>query len=226
MTIYQISTFGDLQDHLGTLLDESHSGAAFWTTIERCRSINAAYFSLYGLAVKLSDGQAPTSKSAALAVVSGTATVAIPTDCHRITAIYYKESETQSYPWRAISPTDQHKWRRSLDRSSKTLAYYLQGANILMVPTPSWSEATKVRIEYVPVPTGLDAANDVPSFPLAHRELIALDAYALLKEKEQEPIGDKILMRRKELMKLFEEDMSRQEQNSRVLSGFSDYNIY
>lgn len=217
--------FSDLQSLLSTLLDDD--GTTFWTTAERQRALNNAYFELYNLGANLSDGMGEEITASTLSQVSGTATIALPSDFYRLVSIYRTDSSNQDVTYRyiPIHPAKQHEFRRLVSPGSYQLGFYFRGSNIVLVPTPSTSAT--LNIEYVPDPTEMSADSDEPLLPVSHRELIAYGALVRLKEKEGvEPSGTTIATYNR-LMSAFERDMeSRQSQDSRRLAGPSGYNIY
>jgi hypothetical protein len=221
-----IQTFTDIKNRLSALLDDESTD--FYTTTDRETAVNAAYFELYDMACRNTDGQGVEATIANLTVVAGTATAALPSGTHKVINIFYKESEDETYEWVAISPAGQHVYRSKIDRDSKQLAYYMRGNNIVMVPTPNWSDATKVFIEYVPEATAMTAGTDEPtSVPLMHRELIAYEAFIRLKEKEGVVPIQTTYDKWRQLRAAFEVSMeSRQLQRSRHLNGDPGYDYY
>jgi hypothetical protein len=224
--VADLVTFADLQALLTTLLDDTSTDLV--TSNDRLRAINGAYYELYDWASRLSDGQGLEAAQANLSLVAGTATAALPTDCFRVIGIYYKEDEDNSYPWIPVTPINQHWYRQRISRSAKRLAYYIRGSNIVIVPTPDYADTTHVFIEYIPDAVNMTADSDTPAgIPKMYRELIGIEAFVRLKEKEGSEPGSAIWEKRKELRAAFERGMEqRQMQSSRRLGGdpgFDDY---
>lgn len=219
-------TLASLKTTLTTLLDDSSTD--FYTSGDRLAALNAAYIELADMACRLTDGQGLEATLETLTVVSGTSTMALPTGTHKVINVFYMDDEDESYEWIAITPSQQHVYRAKIDRSSKQLAYYLRGENMVMVPTPNWSDSTHVFIEYVPIVTAMAVDADVPTaIPDMHRELIAYEAFVRLKEKEGVVPIQTSYDKWRQLRAAFEASMeSRQMQRSRHLTGDPGYEYY
>jgi hypothetical protein len=222
----QVFTFGEVKDFLNTLLDDDTE--SFYTDAERETAVNAAYFEVYNWAADLGDGQGGEINSTNLTITANTGTSTLPANFYRLTEVYYKASETESYSWIPIMPNQQHEYRSRISQGSKRLAFYLRGTKMILVPTPTWGSTTEVFIEYVPWPTArTNDAQTFPGIPLSHVEIIAYLALMRLKEKEGVAPSAGAIDTYNRLKAQFDRDMeNRQRQRSRTLAGRTRYDLY
>lgn len=215
----------DLRAILNTYMDDDTNN--FIDATERTTFLNSAYFDLYNWAESVLDGNGPVVTKTALTVVSGTETIALPPDFYRLVALYYRESDTCRYKWSNISASEQHV-AALMSGSSKQLAFYRRGSNVVAVPTPTWSDSTKLILEYVPNPTAMSDDTDEPTgIPDSHRELIAMKAFMKLKEKEGVDPSASFMVQYKEAMRAFERDMESWQANGPMkVAGPYDFEIY
>lgn len=98
----------------------------------------------------------------------------------------------------------------------------------MVVPTPSWTDSSNLKLAYIGYPTEMTDDSDEPSaIPLTHRELLAYEAAKRLKEKEGVPLGRDAQEVYQRLLQAFERDMeTRTGQRSRRLAGSSGYHMF
>ena len=229
-----VRTLGNIKSVLSYLLDDENTGSTdFYPEATRELAINAAYEELFNEAQELAGGKGPVLSTATLTVTSGQDTIASadgwPDDLQQIVHLYWKESETNSFPWEEIRPDEMHEYRSRISRSNRQLAYYLNSwsAGITLVPTPTFSDSTKLTLIYVAAPITMSDDSDEPVFPKTHRELIAYEAFVRLKEKEGVDPSATAIQKRLELRHRFESDMRKlSAQSADRLAGPANYDIY
>ena len=157
----------------------------------RTRMANIAYFEYYNDLVKAGhQGLLTTPQS--LNLVSGTATVALPSDFFMI----YKLSKVLTSSRKPLNP------KTNLERSVLTSGasagdaylpdYSVQGSNILLQPVPSESKTGGLYLEYFPIATAMTTGSTTPAtgFSAQFHPLIPLKASILIKAtKEDEDVS-------------------------------------
>ncbi len=152
MNLLQIRT-----EALRYLDDDSES---FWDATEINSYINAAYDYYYALAV---DENYPglLSAPAILNIVSGTETVALPSDFFKVKMLE-RVFTTKTVACQYIDRLDGANLLTSTDQSYYVPTWKIVGANIVLEPTPSASYVGGLKLNYWPVSVAMVADIDTP----------------------------------------------------------------
>lgn len=127
-----------------------------------------------------------------ISTVSGTASYALPTDFLKIIKVEARSaSSTSDNDYIRVDRlnigNDYADVRAPLrNYLGPVFGYYLAGNNMVVRPVPDSS--LTIRVWYVPSPTALSAATDVPVIPVVYHELIADYAALEIIRKSGEPI--------------------------------------
>jgi hypothetical protein len=177
-------SLGKLLTNVRNFLNQPNANNSFWSDAELSDYLNKAV-SRYFVEIAHSDEGRFITKTS-LNIVADTETVALPTDCFIVKAV--RRKVTNGY---AIL-----NYRNEIDTSYSTQGgsggdsyqptYYFRANNLVLRPTPNFSETAGLEIEYMQLPEVLLNAGDlltaqvVPIF----KELIEAYAIYLAKEKE------------------------------------------
>jgi hypothetical protein len=157
-------TLGKLIYNVRNLLGQPNPTNSTWTDIELAEYLNEAVRMYFAQVVKHQEGYftTTTDPSSNLSIVSGTETVALPSDCFEVKAVYIQRSNG----WEILS------YQNNLTASFLTNAgasgansfspsYEFRGNSLVLRPTPNFSGSGVLRVDYVQFPEQMVNATDV-----------------------------------------------------------------
>jgi hypothetical protein len=168
------------------MLNQPNASNSFWSDAEITRYLNEA-IRIYYLEITNND-EGFWTKIADLDVVSNVETVALPTDCFEIKAVYkaipngyvvlpYRNMESESYTTQGGS-----------GGSTYFPSYYFRENSIVLRPVPNFSETASLRIEYIYFPDMLSAPGDTMSSNVLPIFKQMVEMYAVYKAKLKESL--------------------------------------
>lgn len=180
------NTLGKYLRTVRNLLNQPNAANSFWSDEELTDYLNEG-IRMYYIEVTNNDEGAWT-KIADLNIVSGTETVALPSDCFEVKALYkavsngyevlpYRNYESESYTTQGGTGTE-----------SYFPAYYFRENNLVLRPVPNFSQTAGLRIEYIYFPDMLQNAGDVASTNIMPIFKQLIEMYAVYKAKLKESL--------------------------------------
>jgi hypothetical protein len=180
------NTLGKYLRTVRNLLNQPNAANSFWSDEELTDYLNEG-IRMYFIEVTGNDEGAWT-KIADLNIVSGTETVALPSDCFEVKALY--KSVTNGYevlPYRNHE-SDSYSTNGGSSAESYFPAYYFRENNLVLRPVPNFSQTAGLRIEYVYFPDMLQNAGDVASTNIVPIFKQLIEMYAVYKAKLKESL--------------------------------------
>lgn len=180
------ATLGSYISAVRALLNQPNAANSFWSDAEITAYLNEA-IRMYFLEVTNND-EGFWTKTSDLTITSDTETVALPSDCFEVKALYkmvnngyvvlpYRNAESDSYTTQGGTGTE-----------TFFPSYYFRENSIVLRPVPNFTQAAGLRIEYIYFPDMLQNAGDTMSnnmLPI-FRQLIEM--YAVYKAKLKESL--------------------------------------
>ncbi len=180
------ATLGSYITSVRNLLNQPNADNSFWTDVELTAYLNEA-IRMYFLEVTNND-EGFWTKTSTLTITANTDTVALPSDCFEVKAVYktvnngyvvlpYRNAESDSYTTQGGSGTETY-----------FPSYYFRDNSLVLRPVPNFTQAAGLSIEYIYFPDVLQNAGDTMSanvLPI-FRQLIEM--YAVYKAKLKESL--------------------------------------
>lgn len=197
---------GEMRARVRYLIDEPTE--TFWLDVELDTYIDAAYNYYYQDLLNANyDGieAAPTN----LNIVSGTSTVALPSDFAKARMLE-RVFSTQTVPLRYVERQEEANIITPMDSSYYLPIWSIIGSNINLEPTPPSSWANGLKLWYFPIPTPMTADAHTPDsgFRAMWHDLIPLRAAVMAKEGKEEADASGILKILQPLETMFHETLS------------------
>ena len=147
---------------------------------ELTRDINASILKFWRLAAKLCPERFHSETPQAVAVVSGTASYALATDCFKVTGVDVQDG---SY-WHALRKFNFAERNSGQQGSAgkRDIRWRIMGTNLLLAPTPKFTGA--IRVYYMPLPEELEDDADTFDGIAGYEEYVILDV--ILKHKSRD----------------------------------------
>jgi len=179
-------TLGSYITAVRDLLNQPDAANSFWSDQELTRYLNEA-IRLYFLEVT-NNNEGFWTKTADLNLVSGTETVALPTDCYQVKAVYMQVN--QGYvvlPYRnAIS--ESYSTQGGTDSNTYFPSYFFRDSSLVLRPTPAYSATGTLRVEYIYFPDVLMQSGDTMSNNMMPIFRQVIEMYAVYKAKMKESL--------------------------------------
>lgn len=180
------STLGSYIVSVRDMLNQPNASNSFWSDAEITRYLNEA-IRIYYLEITNND-EGFWTKTADLNVVTDVETVALPSDCFEVKAVYkavnngfvvlpYRNAESDSYTTQGGSGTD-----------TFFPSYYFRENSIVLRPVPNFSQTAGLRIEYIYFPDMLANPGDVMSANVLPIFKQMIEMYAVYKAKLKESL--------------------------------------
>ncbi len=135
-------------------------------------------------------GEGQFDKTANLNVVSGTETVALPTDCFAIKALYKVQGTVnRRLEYRQNVTQDYDNTSSNTGGATYEPYYYLRANNLVLRPIPGFSETNSLVIEYTAYPSVLVYGGDTLDAGISplFKELVVM--YIVAKAKLQDDLS-------------------------------------
>lgn len=185
-------TLSKLTANVRNMLNSPNASNSFWTDAELADYLNDAVRLYFSEVVQLNEGQFTTQTD--LNIVTDTETVALPTDCFEVKVLFKKV--TNGYIALPYQPSliDNYTTQGGTSSEAYLPAYQFRGNNLVLRPTPNFSETAGLRLEYVQFPETLVNGGDTLSTQVSpiFKELIEM--YAIYKAKLKESMVNGVMM--------------------------------
>jgi hypothetical protein len=207
------------------MLKQKDPTNSFWSEVELISYVNEA-IRLYFLECTINnEGYFTTTTD--LAIVSGSETVALPTDCFEVKNLWksvtngyillpYKNSLTDSYSTQSGGGTD-----------SYLPSYYFRGNNLVLRDTPNFSQTAGLKLEYIQFPDTMIYGGDSMTNQVSpiFKQLIVM--YAVYKAKLSESLANNVNLYAAakqnvdELYTIFKDTISNRSKNPTFVTPFN-----
>lgn len=177
-------TLQNLLTGVRTMLGQRDPLNSYWKDDELTDYINEAVRIYFLECVLANEGYFTTQTD--LNIVANTETIALPTDCFEVKNVWKKV--TNGYivlPYRN-SMVESYSTQGGSSSESYIPSYYFQSNNLVLRPTPNFSETAGIRIEYIQFPDNMVWGGDSMTNQVSpvFKQLIVM--YAVYKAKLRE----------------------------------------
>lgn len=179
-------TLGSYITAVRDLLNQPDAANSFWSDQELTRYLNEA-IRLYFLEVT-NNNEGFWTKVTDLDIVSGVETVALPSDCYQVKAVY--QAINQGYvvlPYRN-DISQSYSTQGGTDSNTYFPAYFFRENNLVLRPTPNYSATGTLRVEYIYFPDVLQQVGDTVSSNMMPVFRQVIEMYAVYKAKMKESL--------------------------------------
>lgn len=186
MAILTKPTLGKLITNVRNLLGQPNSVNSTWTDLEITEYLNEAIRMYFAEVVKNGEGYftVSTDPSSNLSYTANNELVALPVDCFEVRALYIQRSNG----WEIL------EYRNDLTNGFLTNtgaggnntyspAYYFQGNNLVLHPTPNMDGAEQLRLDYVQFPDQMINGGDSMTSQVSPVFKQLIEMYAVYKAK-------------------------------------------
>lgn len=180
------STLGSYIVSVRDYLNQPNAANSFWSDAEITRYLNEG-IRMYFLEVTNNDEGFWTT-TADLNIVSGTETVALPTNCFEVKSVYKKVSNGYVVLPYKNAITDSYATNGGTGGDTYFPSYYFRENNLVLRDTPNYSETAGLRIEYIYFPDQLQQAGDTMSAQVLPIFKQLIEMYAVMKAKTKESL--------------------------------------
>lgn len=186
MATLSAPTLQNLITDTRSFLNQKDPLNSFWTDQELTSYLNEAVRMYFGEVLLNNEGYFTTTSD--LNIVANTETVALPTDCFKVKNLFKKV--TNGYvllPYRN-NLTESFSTQGGTSGDAYFPDYNFRGNNIVLRPTPNFSETSGLRIEYIQFPDQMVNGGDSMTTQVSpiFKQLITM--YAVYKAKLKESL--------------------------------------
>jgi hypothetical protein len=186
MATLSAPTLGKLITNVRNYLNQPDPSNSFWTDQELTEYANEGIRTYFAEVISNVEGHFTTASD--LNIVSGTETVALPTDCFEVRALYkkvnngfeilpYSNDLTLGYSTQGGASTELYR-----------PLYFFRDNNLVLRPTPQFSETAGLRIEYIRFPDTLVNGGDSLSTQISPVFKQLIEMYMVYKAKVKESL--------------------------------------
>lgn len=170
------------------LLNQPREENSFWSNEELIGYLNDGTRTYFLDLSERAEGQ--FDKVTSLDITSGTETVALPSDCYEIRALYKKSGDYYQILNYENNLTQSYSGVSSSSGNGYAPSYYLRGNNLVLRDVPSSSETAGLKLEYTAFPEVLIWGGDsmVSGISPVFKELVIM--YAVYKAKVKEDLNN------------------------------------
>jgi hypothetical protein len=182
-------TLGKLIFNVRNMLGQPNPVNSTWTDAELTEYLNEAVRMYFAEVIANSEGHFTTTTDPAsnLSITANTETVALPSDFFQAKALYIQRSNG----WEIL------QYRNNITTGfisqgggtgSNTYApyYYFMGNNLVLHPTPSFSQAGALRLDYVQFPTTMINGGDSLTNQVSPVFKQLIEKYAIVQAKKKQ----------------------------------------
>lgn len=179
-------TLSKLITNVRNLLNQPNPSNSFWTDLELTEYINEGIRMYFGELVTKNEGYFTAQTD--LNIVADTETVALPTDCYQIRALYKKVNNGYIILPYMNDTTSTYSTQGGADANTYQPAYQFRANNIVLRPIPNFSETAGLRLEYIQFPDTLVNGGDQVTAQVSPVFKQLLEMYAVYKAKMKESL--------------------------------------
>lgn len=179
-------TLGSYITAVRDLLNQPDAANSFWSDQELTRYLNEA-IRLYFLEVT-NNNEGFWTKVSTLNLVSGTETVALPTDCYQVKNVWMQVNQGWNIlPYRN-NVSESFSTQGGTDSNTYAPSYEFRENSLVLYPTPNFSATGVLRIQYIYFPDVLMQSGDTASTNMMPIFRQVIEMYAVYKAKVKESL--------------------------------------
>jgi hypothetical protein len=186
MATLSAPTLVKLLKNVRSLLNQPDRNNSFWTDEDLTTFLNDAVAVYFTEVTHMREGLFNTSTN--LNLVANTESVALPSDCFQIRALYRRVSggyEPLSYMNEVDSA---YSTEGGGSGDAYAPSYFLQGNNIILRPRPGTSETSGLKLDYVQFPETMVNGGDTLTAQVSPVFKQLIEMYAVYKAKLKETL--------------------------------------
>lgn len=168
------------------LLNQPNPSNSFWSDLELTEYINEAIRMYFGEIAIKNEGYFTAVTN--LDIVTDTETVALPTDCYQVRALYKKVNNGYIILPYINDLTNTYSTQGGGDTSTYQPGYFFRANNIVLRPIPNFSETSGLRLEYIQFPDTLVNGGDQMTAQISPVFKQLIEMYAVYKAKLKESL--------------------------------------
>jgi hypothetical protein len=192
MATLSAPTLQSLLFNVRTALNQPDPTNSFWKDEELITHINDGIRLYFTEVIQNNEGYFTTTTS--LNIVSGTDTVALPSDCFKVRALYKNINDGKvMLPYRN-NVTEGYNTTEGNSGPNYFPYYYFQSNNLVLRPTPNFSETSGLYLEYVQFPTVLVDGGDSMTVQVSPVFKQLIEMYAIYKAKLKESMVNGVVV--------------------------------
>ena len=182
MALLQPTTLGRTIQNVRNYLGQPNPVNSTWTDNELKEYINEAVRQYFAQIAKNSDGYFTTTTL--LSVVANVETVALPTDCFEVKALYIQR--TNGYEILEYRNDITNGFLTTVGTSAGNTyspLYFFMGNNLVLHPTPNFSQTNVLRLDYIQFPDQMINGGDAMTNQISPVFKQLIEMYAVWKAK-------------------------------------------
>lgn len=179
-------TLQRLMTNVRNMLNQPDRNNSFWSDDELIEYINEGIRLYFVEITHGNEGQFSTVSN--LNVVSNVETVALPTDCFEIRALYKKRSDGFDHVIYDNTLNVDYSTQGGTDGNTYSPTYFFRGNDIVLRPIPNFSETASLRLEYIQFPETLINGGDVLTSQVSPVFKQLIEMYSVYKAKIKESL--------------------------------------
>lgn len=212
------------------MLNISDPTNAFWTPEELTEYLNEAIRVYFSECVLANEGYFTTQTGGSVSdlnIVANTETIALPSDCFQVKIVYKKVSDG----WMKLSYRNNLTEGYTNNGGSGPDTFYpcyeFQGNNLVLRPTPNFSETGGIRLEYIYFPDQMIWGGDQLTAQVSPVFKQVLEMYAVYKAKLKESLVNGVAMHKvaeenlAALYKLFKDTITKRSRDPQYVVPFN-----
>lgn len=183
-------TLQNLITNVRSLLNQPDSNNSFWRDTELTEWINEGVRLYFAEVILMNEGHFVTQVD--LNIVTDTETVALPTDCFQVRALYKKIPRGyEMLPYRN-NLTEGYSTEGGSSGASYIPSYYFRANNFVLRPVPNFNETAGLRLEYIQFPDAMINGGDSLTNQVSPVFKSIIEMYAVYKAKLKESLVNNI----------------------------------
>jgi hypothetical protein len=192
MSTLSSPTLGKLLTNVRNFLNQPNPQNSFWTDAELSDYLNKGVQRYFAEVVMHREGQFTATTT--LDIVSGTETVALPSDFFEVRSLYI----TRSGGWEILpyrnNITDGFYTTGSSGAEQFRPYYFFRGNSLVLRPTPNFSATACLKLEYIQFPDTMVNGGDSLTTQVAPVFQELIEMYAIYKAKLKESMVNGVSM--------------------------------
>lgn len=185
-------SLGKLISNVRNFLNSPNEANSFWSNGELAEYLNEGVRMYAAEVLQHSEGQFTTKTT--LAIVSGTETVALPADCFVVRALRKKVTDGYMILNYVNDINDSYATNGGSSSQAYFPDYTFRGNNIVLRPTPNFSEVDGLELEYIQFPDVMQNAGDLMTAQVLPIFKNLIEMYAVYKAKLKESLVNGVNM--------------------------------
>lgn len=179
-------TLSTLISEVRVLLNQTTSTNSTWSDSELTQYINEGLRRFFTELLQNGEGQFGAETD--LNIVANTDTVALPSDCFKVMRLFKKVTDGYEILYYRNHFDEGYSTQGGTNANNFLPSYYFRDNNLVLRPTPNFSETAGLRIEYIQFPEVLVNTSDSMEISVSpvFRDLIIM--YAVWKAKLRESL--------------------------------------